>query len=388
MSTANLKILLEYLFEKTNTNVFGNSFNDPDKKRPISDPPEKNTPEEQKFVDKLDKWFNSHLVASSLNNFADEIARLMPLVRSGKYPELTPPSGNVYRGMTLTLEQLKNFLGLEEFTIKAGEYKVIKKGGVLTPQKIKYYKAGKPISSWSTDAREAAHFALSDGKKLNGIELNVVFIANTNDSANNFILNPDKLLKSYVHPITKYVNEKEVLGIGPVNFNSVIVFSKVDVVPEESPAAETKKLLDAAFNDIVNEINASIQDTKSEISKAAQKLSLRSPSNMRKVPLVPNSDPSHSILANGIYEIIKRNAEQYNLKTKKPIDALKQLKNRIISMHTDRAYEGISSLSSVGNIAAREALGSSIRYALGDKAKKYLHLNPDTLAKKASRKRA
>lgn len=386
---SNLEILLEYLFEKAGANVFGKSFNDPAKKRPISDPPEKNTPEEQKFVDKLEKWFNSHLVAGSLYNFADELAQLMPLVRSGKYPELTPPSGNVYRGMKLTPEQLKNFLGLEEFTIKAGEYKVIKKGGILTPQKIKYYKAGKPISSWTTDALTAAEFAGNPDNKLNGIELNVVFVANTNDSANKFILNPDRLLKSYVQTITKYANEKEVIGIGPVKFNSVIVYSEADIVPEDSPAAETKKILDATYNSILNEINAIIQDKKSEISKAAQKLSIRLPSNGRKVPFVAPIDPSHLILANGILEIIKRNAAQYNLKTKKPKDAivLEYLKSKIFNMHHFRVFGEENDLSSVANIEL--FLGSDIRYALGDKsASKDKYLSPYTLAKKASGKRA
>jgi hypothetical protein len=100
MSKENLKKLLGYLLE-ADTEIFGKSFNDPDKKRPMSNPPEKNTPEEQKFVNKLDKWFNSHLVAGSLNKFADDLAQLMPIIKSDKYPELNPPSGDVYRGMKL-----------------------------------------------------------------------------------------------------------------------------------------------------------------------------------------------------------------------------------------------------------------------------------------------
>ena len=39
MSDNNLKLLLEYLLED---GIFGNSFNDPNKIKPIQDPPEKN----------------------------------------------------------------------------------------------------------------------------------------------------------------------------------------------------------------------------------------------------------------------------------------------------------------------------------------------------------
>lgn len=78
MSDNNLKCLLEYLLED---GTFGKSFDDPNKIKPIQSPPEKNTSAENKFIDQLDKWYNSHLVSRSLSNFAETINILIPLLK-------------------------------------------------------------------------------------------------------------------------------------------------------------------------------------------------------------------------------------------------------------------------------------------------------------------
>ncbi len=382
---SNLEILLEYLFEKAGANVFGKSFNDPAKNKPISNPPEKNTPEEKKFIEKLYNWFNGNLVASSLNNFADDLIELKPLIRSGKYPELQPPPGKVYRGIALSADQLKNFLGLEEFTIKAGEYKTINKGGVLSPQKIKNYTAGKPISSWTTDAMTAGIFATGTSTTGTGA-LNVIFVANTSNRANYFFLNPDKILKSYHDPITEHENEKEVIAVGPVKFDSVIVYSKVDIMPEDSPAAKTKKILYAAFNNVINDIVDAVNNNNSEISKAAQKLSLLS-SKKRPAKLLLPGDPIFLNIANGILEIIKRNAAQFNLDARFPPDdeTLGKIKSIIYWMH-DAKYSGLKeSLDSFENI--NNWLGDTIRYKLGDRSNPNNVVNNNTLANRAKRVR-
>ncbi|MCF8494894.1 MAG: hypothetical protein K9G65_05855 [Rickettsiaceae bacterium] len=286
MSKENLKKLLGYLLE-ADTEIFGKSFNDPDKKRPMSNPPEKNTPEEQKFVNKLDKWFNSHLVAGSLNKFADDLAQLMPIIKSDKYPELNPPSGDVYRGMKLTVDQLKSFMGLKDFEIKAGEYKTINQGGVLTPQKIKYYTAGKPISSWSTSAKAAAAFTrTTSADEKRNVKLSVVFVANTSNPSNDFILNPDKLLSSYSRNITQYDYEKEVISIGPVSFDRVIVYSDIDVLP---PPTFKDEVINTAINTITNEVTIALKDPKSNIYVGADYLGLIQRKNTKGA-----SDPTKS----------------------------------------------------------------------------------------------
>jgi hypothetical protein len=271
MSKENLKNLLGYLLE-ADTEIFGKSFNDPDKKRPMSNPPEKNTPEEKKFINKLDKWFNSHLVAGSLNNFSDELAQLIPIINSGKYPELQPPSGDVYRGMRLTVDQLKSFMGLKDFEIKAGEYKTINQGGVLTPQKIKHYTTGKPISSWSISAKSAAAFAetSSDDEKRN-VKLSVVFVANTSNPSNKFILNPDKMLSSYYRKITQYEGEVEVIAIGSISFDRAIVYSDFDVLP---PPTFKDEGINTAINNITNDLTIALKDPKSSIYVGADYLGL------------------------------------------------------------------------------------------------------------------
>ena len=381
MSGNNLKNLLDYLFEKAGKNIFGKSFNDPEKKKPVSDPPEKNTPEEQKFINKLNKWFNSHLVAGSLNNFADDINELMPVIKSGKYPELTPPAGKVYRGMRLSPEQLKEFLGLEDFSIKAGKYQVINKVGVLSPQRIKNYSEGKPISSWSTNADVASAFA--SGRSEAGKYMNVLFVADTNDPANKFFLNPDEMTKSYTKTITNYASEKEVIAVGPVKFNSVIVYSDFDVAAEGTPEAERLRTINAALNDIVNEIDAAMKDKSSVIYTSASKLGLRLPSNGREIkylhPNIAANDKIYTSLATSIVDIIKSVAAEYGIKK---LQDYGDIKNYLYVIQNKRSWGYYQDLSNPKNI--KKFLGPAIRFALG--VKEGAGVNPNTLAKKERRK--
>jgi hypothetical protein len=374
-----------YLFE--DEDVFGQSFNDPDKRKSfrVSDPPERNTAEEQKFVNKLKKWFNGHLVASSLNSFASDVTELMPVIRSGIYPELTPPPGKVYRGMKLTPDQLKSFLDLEEFTIKAGKYKVIDKGGVLSPQRIKFYKQGKPISSWSTSASVAARFANeSENPSVDEATLmSVVLVADTGDSSNMFFLNPDNLARSYSKQMSNYSNEKEVIAVGPVRFNSVIVYSDRDVVESGSPESEKMEFLDAAFRDIISRIDDAIQDRKTELSQAASKLGLKKPSDGRKIKHIGKDRAYVSIAtaaANGISDIIKSAAAEYGIKKLGHPGGIKQ---QLFFLHDFRASGDYRDLSSTDNIA--KFLGEVIREIIG--LKKAYAPRLQTLAKKASAKR-
>jgi hypothetical protein len=375
----------DHLFE--DQDVFGQSFNDPDKRKSfrVSDPPEKNTSEEQKFINKLKKWFNGHLVAGSLNSFASDITELMPVIRSGIYPELTPPSGNVYRGMKLTPDQLKSFLDLEEFTIKAGKYKVIDKGGVLTPQRIKFYKQGKPISSWSTSASVAANF--SDKSTNPSVDeaslMSVVFVADTSDSSNMFFLNPDNLARSYSKQMSNYSNEKEVIAVGPVRFNSVVVYSSRDVVESGSPESEKMEFLESVFRDIVSRIDEAIQDRKTKLSQAASKLGLKKPSDGRKIKYIGKDRAFVSIVttaANGISDIIESVATEYGIKKLENSGSIRQ---ELFFLHDFRASGEYRDLSSPANIT--KFLGEEIRAIIG--FKRGYAPNLQTLAKKASAKR-
>lgn len=340
---SNLKSLLEYLLERTeNGEPFGKSFNDPNKKRPIGDPPEKNTPEEQNFINNLDKWFNSHLVAGSLNNFADELAQLIPIINSGKYPELQPPSGDVYRGMRLTVDQLKSFMGLKDFQIKAGEYKTINQGGVLTPQKIKFYTSGKPISSWSTSAKSAAAFARTNKNDENyKTQLSVLFVANTNNPSNNFILNPDKLSNSYYRTITKYDNEKEVVAIGPVSFDRVIVYSTFDVLP---PQTSENDGINTAINNVVNDLTIALKDQKSDIHKWADYLGLIQHKDTKEDPPYP----TNRYLSEAIMNILERHLK--NIIKKQKVVTMDPWTYVVLNVMNEEYMEGTTPFANRENI--------------------------------------
>lgn len=256
MSGNNLKLLLEYLLED---GIFGKSFNDPNKIKPIQRPPEKNTSAENRFIDQLDKWYNSHLVSRSLGNFAETINELIPQIKAGMYPELKPDPGVVYRGIKVDLPTLLELLGLESINLEPEKAVSIDKPGVLTPRVLKYYPSGKEISSWSTSYSEAIGFATvvkNDKQVVSNENISVVYVARTDNPANSFIINPKKMKKTYNEPITKYENEDEVLAVGPVNYTRVIIYNSQS---HEDTTLDTirdfkKKIINEAAKDLSNEL--------------------------------------------------------------------------------------------------------------------------------------
>lgn len=254
MSDNNLKLLLEYLLED---GIFGKSFNDPNKIKPIQRPPEKNTSAENRFIDQLDKWYNSHLVSRSLGNFAETINELIPQIKAGMYPELKPDPGVVYRGIKVNLPTLLELLGLESINLEPEKAVSIDKPGVLTPRVLKYYPSGKEISSWSTSYSEAIGFAtVVKGEVVSNENISVVYVARTDNPANSFIINPKKMKKTYNEPITRYENEDEVLAVGPVNYTRVIIYNSQS---HEDTTLDTirdfkKKIINEAAKDLSNEL--------------------------------------------------------------------------------------------------------------------------------------
>lgn len=254
MSDNNLKLLLEYLLED---GIFGKSFNDPNKIKPIQRPPEKNTSAENRFIDQLDKWYNSHLVSRSLGNFAETINELIPQIKAGMYPELKPDPGVVYRGIKVDLPTLLELLGLESINLEPEKAVSIDKPGVLTPRVLKYYPSGKEISSWSTSYKAAIEFAtVIKGEVVSKENISVVYVARTDNPANSFIINPKKMKKTYNEPITRYENEDEVLAVGPVNYTRVIIYNSQS---HEDTTLDTirdfkKKIINETAKDLSNEL--------------------------------------------------------------------------------------------------------------------------------------
>lgn len=232
MSDNNLKFLLEYLLED---GIFGKSFDDPNKKRPKFKPPEKNTPEEEKFIDDLSTWYNSHLDASDLKTFASTIKKLIPQINSGMYPELKPDPGVVYRGMTMKIPDFLKYFKIKSIKVVPQKPTEINKSGVLKPVPLEGYPAGKEVTSWSTNPEEASLFSRLDTNEVKEQEnyLNVLFYARIDDPGNKFIINPSKMKNTYEEPLTGFEEEDEVLAVGPVKYFKILVMSMVPIGYED-----------------------------------------------------------------------------------------------------------------------------------------------------------
>jgi len=140
------------------------------------------------------------------------------------------------------------------------------------------------------------------------------------------------------------------------------------------------------INNVINDIVVAVNNNNSDISKAAQKLSLLS-SKKRPAKLLRQGDPIFLNIANGILEIIKRNAAQFKLDARFPPDdeTLENLKSIIYWMH-DAKYEGRNvSLDSFENI--NNWLGDTITYKLGYRSNPNNVVNHNTLANRAKRVR-
>lgn len=267
MSNSNLNSVLEYLFEE---GIFGKSFNDPNKKRPLSSPPEKNTPEENKFINQIDKWYNSHLVSKSLIDFANNINNVMPDVMAGKYPELKPASGEVYRGIKIDLQTLLSILKLDSLELKPGKGVVVNKPGLLSPKPQKYYPSGKQISSWSISPKSASFFARTDSYNDNEKLLSVLFVARTDDPENTFIVNPLEMKKAYKSSITAYEHEDEVVGVGPIKFVRAVVYSSFST--ESAVHQRINDFIEMIYDESAKAIYSELQTPGSDISKFVTEL--------------------------------------------------------------------------------------------------------------------
>lgn len=250
--------------------VFGKSFNDPNKKRPLSSPPEKNTPEENKFIDQIDKWYNSHLVSKSLTDFANNINKAIPDVKAGKYPELKPPSGEVYRGIKIDLQTLLDILELDSLDLKPGKGVVINKSGLLSPRRVKFYPAGKEVSSWSTSPKAASYFARTDSYSENQNLLSVLFVARTDDPENTFIVNPQEMKKTYKSSITTYEHEDEVVGVGPIKFVRAVVYSSFST--NTSVHQRINDFIEKFYDEAAKAIHSELQTPEANFSKFVTEL--------------------------------------------------------------------------------------------------------------------
>lgn len=198
-------------------------FADPKKKIRRDEVEEADTDLEEKFLSALRSLYDYNdknpiisLIRTNLNDLKEK----------GFYRDyLQPPNQTVYRGITVDLITAANILNvsLDELNkIEEGIEVVYNKPGILNI-KEEDNKWGNEIMSWSLKKSVA-----SNGLRfMFNNKVGLLFVANPNESSNNFFLNPRNILKKFdpskISPKGYLAREMEVISFGPVNYKKVFV---------------------------------------------------------------------------------------------------------------------------------------------------------------------
>jgi hypothetical protein len=185
-------------------------------------PFEEDTPTEAKLLQNIVDYLDT---SKQLSN--DDISSIKSWLSSGEYSDIfmRPPSGNVYRSVAMTYEQLSKITGLssEEIT-KATVGSFTRRGSAKTEYTI--VSRGGGVTSWSHSINIAMNFGISERNKLlkNNKEISrsvVIFEASTENNVGS-MLDVDAIYKKVDHPlmIDRY-KEREVWGLGPIKCSRV-----------------------------------------------------------------------------------------------------------------------------------------------------------------------
>jgi hypothetical protein len=211
--------------------VFGLSLDDPGKYPDQQQtPPENNSQKEHQFLDGLGTWFGTSVPGEEGGDSPWArmvVSEIIPAIKQGKYPELKPPGAFVYRGMGLRAANFQNLVrGIKiEYDSSFQEKVGYGKKGTLPA-----FRGETAPSSWSLSKNTAVDFARLSGDK----SIAVVFIADTRNPKNNFILNPKRITDTYPlkqgGPLNSQMitAEQEIIGFGPIEFGEFIFVEKVD----------------------------------------------------------------------------------------------------------------------------------------------------------------
>jgi hypothetical protein len=214
--------------EASASDVFGVSFDDPNKKKPEFRPAEPNTNSELRLLSAIDSWFAGQ---PPRNLGTALMTQVKPAIDAGKYPQLKPAPGYVYRGMSLSTRQFQEIVKLssQEITEKPATSWYVGSPGILLP----YGKNKLAVSSWTLDPKIAIGFSTAGEEGF----VYVVFVADTRNPKNNFFLNPEKLRSLYQYRTARVTggtpspfisaqskDEKEVLGVGAIEFKEFVFY--------------------------------------------------------------------------------------------------------------------------------------------------------------------
>ena len=198
---------------------------------PRPPPYEQNTPEEEDL--------RAHLVDHFLRNDAipqEQIDQIKGYMSLGYYSDIfsEPPAGVIYRGLYVpNLAFLKKILPnidvnnvplISESVLVTNRFNfdVINKMMLNIDTTVDITnKAGKYTTSWTKDPTQAVSFSSKSGKILEG-DFGIVFCANVEDNPGKFI---DCEGLYQLRHISSYDGEREVIGVGTVRVNRVLVCS-------------------------------------------------------------------------------------------------------------------------------------------------------------------
>lgn len=173
---------------------------------------EPDTPYEETVRQQITAWLK-HRGDMKGPGGAEDIRRLMRHPKYSRFFKSAEPGVEIYRGVAMTPGQLSRMLGLQLPQMKTSG----KKEGTFTGE----LSRGRAAASWTYELTSAERFA-EDMASEAGSALAVVWTANTDDNPG-ILLDLWRMLQVTRRSPTwkNYINEAEVLALGPVAVSSV-----------------------------------------------------------------------------------------------------------------------------------------------------------------------
>ena len=178
---------------------------------------EPNTPEEDEFR----KLLYKHYTGLSTEKLGQQFLNVIkPELEKGNYIKyLAPPSGYVYRGMRLPMNDFIEMIKINKEKLFNIE-NIGKKYHIIYSGKMIPRESNILLMSWTIEQKVATGFSKGTSKDMGPIR--AVFTARTDHPNNNFFVNPTTTIDNFNDsPFTQHTYEKEVISVGPVYFDEV-----------------------------------------------------------------------------------------------------------------------------------------------------------------------
>lgn len=184
-------------------------------------PFEEDTPSETQLLQSVIAYLDD---AKQLKG--SEIDAIRSWLTSGEYSDMfvPPPSGTIYRALSMSYDRMSKVTGLSLDEISAGTKGVnVRRGEAEASYTVA--SRGGGVTSWTPALNTALYFGRAESNKAKSTEKTetviVVFEAETDDNVGN-LLDIAPIYNKVDHPLmAKRSMEREVWGLGPVRCNRV-----------------------------------------------------------------------------------------------------------------------------------------------------------------------